>query len=225
MSKPRALVSWSSGKDSAFVVHELRKQGDIQIVGLLSTVTDMHERVAMHGVRVALLERQAEELGLPLYQVMIPNPCPNQIYERRMAEAIESAQRARVTHIVFGDLFLEDVRRYRETMLAQTGIQPLFPLWRRSTRELADVMIASGLKAVVTCVDPQQLSSSFAGKDYDATFLANLPEGVDPCGERGEFHTFVWDGPMFGNSIQIDIGETVERGGFIFTDVLSKFRA
>ena len=225
MSKPRALVSWSSGKDSAFVVHELRKQGDIQIVGLLSTVTDMHERVAMHGVRVALLERQAEELGLPLYQVVIPNPCPNQIYERRMAEAIESAQRAQVTHIVFGDLFLEDVRRYRETMFARSGIQPLFPLWQRSTRELADVMIASGLKAVVTCVDPQQLSSSFAGKDYDATFLANLPEGVDPCGERGEFHTFVWDGPMFGNPIQIDIGETVKRDGFIFTDVLSKFRA
>jgi uncharacterized protein (TIGR00290 family) len=225
MSKPRALVSWSSGKDSAFAVHELWKQDTIEIVGLLSTVTEPYERVAMHGVRVALLKRQAQELGLPLYQVEIPYPCPNQIYERRMAEAIEHAQRAQVTHIVFGDLYLEDVRRYRETMLAQTGIQPLFPLWQRPTRALAHAMIASGLKAVITCVDPQQLSPSYAGKDYDATFLANLPEGVDPCGERGEFHTFVFDGPMMGNPIQIDIGETVERDGFVFADVLPKFRA
>lgn len=225
MSKPRALVSWSSGKDSAFAVHELRKHDNIEIVGLLSTVTETHERVAMHGVRVALLKRQAEELGLPLYQVEIPYPCPNEIYERRMAEAIERAQRAQVTHIVFGDLFLEDVRRYRETMLAPTGIQPLFPLWQQPTRELANAMITSGLKAVITCVDPQQLSPSFAGKDYDATFLANLPGDVDPCGERGEFHTFVWDGPMLGNPIQLDIGETVERDGFIFADVLPKCRA
>ncbi|MGQ0694390.1 MAG: ATP-binding protein [Nitrospiraceae bacterium] len=224
MSKPRALVSWSSGKDSAFAVHELWKQDNIEIVGLLSTVTQTYERVAMHGVRVALLKRQAEELGLPLHQVEIPYPCPNQIYERRMAEAIERAQRAHVTHIVFGDLFLEDVRRYRETMLAQTGIQPLFPLWQRPTRELANAMITSGLKAVITCVDPQRLSPSFAGKDYDATFLANLPGGVDPCGERGEFHTFVFDGPMMGNPIQIDIGETVERDGFVFADVLPKLR-
>lgn len=225
MSKPRALVSWSSGKDSAFALYELRKQDNIEIVGLLSTVTETYERVAMHGVRVALLKRQAEELGLPLYQVEIPYPCPNQIYERRMAEAIESAQRAQITHIVFGDLFLEDIRRYRETMLAQTGIQPLFPLWQRPTHELAKAMITSGLKAVITCVDPQQFSPSFVGKYYDMTFLANLPGGVDPCGERGEFHTFVCDGPMLRNPIQIDIGETVERDGFIFADVLPKFRA
>jgi uncharacterized protein (TIGR00290 family) len=225
MSKPRALVSWSSGKDSAFAFHELCKQDNIEIVGLLSTVTETYERVAMHGVRVALLKRQAQELGLPLYQVEIPSPCPNQIYERRMAEAIERAQRAQVTHIVFGDLYLEDVRRYRETMLAQTGIQPLFPLWQRPTRVLANTMIASGLKAVTTCVDPRWLSPSFAGKNYDATFLADLPGGVDPCGERGEFHTFVFDGPMMSNPIQIDIGETVERDGFIFADVLPKFRA
>jgi len=225
MRKPKALVSWSSGKDSAFAVHEMRKQDNIEIVGLLSTVTETHERVAMHGVRVALLKRQAEELGLPLYQVAIPSPCPNQTYERRMAEAIERAQRAQVTHIVFGDLFLEDVRRYRETMLAQTGIQPLFPLWQRPTRELAQAMITSGLKAVITCVDPQQLSPSFAGMYYDATFLANLPGGVDPCGERGEFHTFVCAGPMLRHPIEIDIGETVERDGFIFADVLPKFPA
>lgn len=220
MSKPKAWVSWSSGKDSAFSLHKIREQGNIEIVGLLSTVTETYDRVAMHGVRVALLKRQAQELELPLYQVEIPYPCPNQLYEKRMAVALESAQMAHITHIVFGDLFLEDIRRYRETMLAQTGIHPLFPLWQRPTHELAHAMITSGLKAVITCVDPKQLSPSFVGRYYDATFLANLPEGVDPCGERGEFHTFVCDGPMLRNPIRIDIGETVERDGFVFADVL-----
>jgi len=223
MTKPRAWMSWSSGKDSAFALHEVRQQAAVEIIGLLTTVTETFERVAMHAVLETLVERQAEELGLPLYRVKIPSPCPNQIYESRITEAIEQAKREQVTHMVFGDLFLEDIRRYRETMLAPTGVRPLFPLWQRPTRALAQAMLASGLKAVITCVDPRQLSPAFAGRRFDESFLSDLPESVDPCGERGEFHTFVYDGPMFRHPVPIDVGDIVERDGFVFADVVPQF--
>lgn len=218
--KPKAWMSWSSGKDSAFALHEVTKQGQFEVTALLTTVTETFGRVAMHAVREQLLKQQADELGLPLVRVNIPSPCPNEIYEARMKEAVERARLEHVTHMVFGDLFLEDVRRYRETMLAGTGITPIFPLWHRPTDGLARTMVASGLKAVITCVDPRQLSPSFAGTQYDQELLNRLPDHVDPCGERGEFHTCVYDGPMFRGAIPIKTGEIVERDGFIFADVM-----
>ena len=220
MPKPKAWMSWSSGKDSAFALHEVKKQGQLEVTALLTTVTETFGRVAMHAVREQLLIQQADELGLPLVRVSIPSPCPNEIYQDRMREAIERARREHVTHMVFGDLFLEDVRRYRETMLAGSGITPIFPLWHRPTDGLARTMVASGLKAVITCVDPRQLSPSFAGTQYDQELLNRLPDHVDPCGERGEFHTCVYDGPMFRGAIPIKTGEIVERDGFIFADVM-----
>jgi uncharacterized protein (TIGR00290 family) len=220
VARPKAWLSWSSGKDSAWALHTARKQEDVEIVALLTTVNSTHARVAMHAVRESLLEAQADAVGLPLVKVTIPSPCPNEVYERAMAEAMMRARAESVTHVVFGDLFLEDIRRYREEKLASCGITPLFPLWALDTACLAREMIDAGLRAYLTCVDPRQLDPSFAGRTFDARLLAELPTGVDPCGEKGEFHTCVVAGPMFREPIPASVGEVVERDGFFFADVL-----
>jgi uncharacterized protein (TIGR00290 family) len=220
MSRPKALVSWSSGKDSAFALHEIRAAQTFDIIGLLTTVTRTFNRVSMHGVREELLRRQVTETGLPGRMVDIPTPCTNDIYELEMHNALVDAMNEGVTHVIFGDLFLEDIRAYRIAMLSKLGITPVFPLWQRDTRTLAREMIAAGLRATITCVDPRQLAPSFAGRDFDERLLADLPDGVDPCGERGEFHTFVSEGPMLAHRIAIVRGEVVERDGFVFADLL-----
>jgi uncharacterized protein (TIGR00290 family) len=217
--RPRALVAWSSGKDAAYALHEVRRAGDLQIVGLLTTVTRTFGRVAMHGVREALLETQAASIGLPLARVEIPYPCPNEVYEQAMAEALASAAAHGVTHVVFGDLFLADVRAYREAQLAPAGFTGVFPLWGRDTASLAHEMIAAGLDARLVCVDPSRLDRSFASRKFDAELLAALPAGVDPCGENGEFHTFVADGPMFARPVRVRTGVIVDRDGFVFADL------
>ena len=217
---PRALVAWSSGKDCAWALHEVRRAGEVEVAGLLTTVTEPFARVSMHAVREELLDRQAAAAGLPCRKVRIPWPCPNAAYEARMAEALAEARTAGITHVVFGDLFLADVRAYREAKLAGTGIAPLFPLWGRDTAALAGEMIAGGLRATLTCVDPSKLDRSLAGRPFDGELLASLPAGVDPCGENGEFHTFAWAGPMFSTTIAVAPGEVVLRDGFAFADLL-----
>ena len=212
-------MSWSSGKDSCFALDCVRREQSVDVRGLLVTVNADADRVAMHAVRRTLLETQAERLGLPLHVVEIPSPCPDAVYERRMEEAMAAARAGGVEQMVFGDLFLQDVREYRERNLAPTGIVPVFPLWDRPTDLLARDMLAGGVRAVLTCVDPKVLPAEFSGRPYDEALLADLPSGVDPCGERGEFHTFVWDGPGFSAPIDIEVGETVHREGFVFTDV------
>jgi uncharacterized protein (TIGR00290 family) len=218
---PPAWMSWSSGKDSAFALQVARAEQCVDLQGLLVTVNTDADRVAMHAVRRTLLEAQAERLGLPLHVVEIPSRCPNDVYEARMAAAITKARTVGIERIVFGDLFLQDVRAYRERNLAGTGITPMFPLWGRPTELLARDMLAAGVRAVLTCVDPKVLPSEFSGRAFDETLLADLPEHVDPCGERGEFHTFVWDGPDFSSPIDIEIGETVVHDGFVFRDVVA----
>jgi uncharacterized protein (TIGR00290 family) len=215
----KCLVSWSSGKDSAWLVHVLRSMGDIEIGGLLTTINEAAQRVAMHAVRVELLEAQADALGLPLWKVPIPSPCTNEAYERAMGDAVTRAVGEGFTHVAFGDLFLEDVRRYREERLAGTGLLPLFPLFGSDTAALARRMVTSGLAARITCVNPAVLDRSFAGRDFDAALLAQLPAAVDPCGERGEFHSFAYAGPMFRKPIPIQGGAVVERDGFVFADL------
>jgi uncharacterized protein (TIGR00290 family) len=215
----RVVLSWSSGKDSAWTLHTLRQMPDVEVVGLLTTLNEAFERVAMHAVRAELLRAQAKAAGLPLREIMLPWPCTNEEYERRMATATAQVRADGVTHMAFGDLFLEDIRAYRETKLAGTGIDPIFPIWGRDTRELAQEMVDAGLRAVLTCVDPKQLDPSFVGRPFHEA-LPDLPPGVDPCGERGEFHTFVHAGPMFTHPIAIEVGERVERDGFWFADVL-----
>ena len=217
---PRALVAWSSGKDSAWALHEVRRAGDVEVAGLLTTVTEPFARVSMHAVREELLDRQAAAAGLPCRKVRIPWPCPNAVYEARMAEALAAARAEGVTHVVFGDLFLADVRAYREAKLAGTGLAPLFPLWGRDTAALAGEMIAGGLRATLTCVDPAKLDGALAGRPFDRALLASLPAGVDPCGENGEFHTFAWAGPMFSAAVAVAPGEVVLRDGFAFADLL-----
>jgi uncharacterized protein (TIGR00290 family) len=214
------LISWSSGKDSAWLVHVLRQTDEFELAGILTTVNEKYARVAMHAVRVELLEAQADALGLPLWKVPIPSPCPNEVYERAMAAAVQRAVAEGFTHIAFGDLFLEDIRRYREDKLAGTGLTPIFPLFGVDTARLAREMIAGGLKARLTCVNPNVLDRKFAGREFDASFLDELPSSVDPCGERGEFHSFAYAGPMFTKPISITSGEIVERDGFVFADVL-----
>lgn len=219
--RPKALLAWSSGKDSAWALHVLRQRGDAEVVGLLTTVNEVYHRVAMHAVRVDLLRAQAEAAGLPLWEVPIPSPCSNEAYEAAMAGAMGRAKAEGITAVAFGDLFLEDVRRYREERLQGTGISPLFPVWGMPTDALAREMVGAGLRAYLTCVDPRQLSRDFAGRAFDAGLLADLPASVDPCGERGEFHTFACAGPMFRRPVPVRVGETVEREGFVFTDLLS----
>jgi uncharacterized protein (TIGR00290 family) len=217
---PRAFMSWSSGKDSAFALHEARRLGLADIVGVLTTVNEKYDRVAMHGVRASLLDRQIAALGLPAIKINIPSPCTNEIYEARMAETCAAIKAQGVDHIAFGDLYLEDIRAYREEKLRPLGMTAIFPLWQRPTRALAEEMIASGLVAHLVCVDPKQLDRSFAGRRYDAALLADLPPGIDPCGENGEFHTVVSAGPMFAHAIPVTIGEVVEREGFVFADAV-----
>jgi uncharacterized protein (TIGR00290 family) len=216
----KTIVSWSSGKDSAWMVHVLR-QGGVDIGALLTTINADAQRVAMHGVRVELLEVQARALGLPLWPVPIPSPCPNEVYERAMAATVARASGEGFTHIAFADLFLADIRRYREERLAGSGLTPLFPLFGdpSGTLTLAREMIGGGLRARITCLDPRQLDRSFAGREFDTQLLADLPPSVDPCGERGEFHSFAYDGPMFDRSIAIETGVSIERDGFVFTDL------
>ena len=214
------LLSWSSGKDSAWALHVLRRDPSVQVVGLLTTINKRSNRVAMHAVRETLLDAQASALGLPATKVYIPDPCSNADYERAMAEAMDGARGNGVEAIAFGDLFLEDVRRYREEKLASTGIEPIFPLWGAKTPNLAREMVTEGLRAILTSVDPKQLDPAFAGRVFDQTFLDDLPDGVDPCGENGEFHTFAHAGPMFEQPLAVATGEPVEHDGFVFFDVL-----
>ncbi len=216
----RAWMSWSSGKDSTYALHALRDDPDVDVTGLLVTVNAVADRVAMHAVRRSLVEAQANRLGLPLHVVELPAPCSDEVYESRMAATVDSARREGVEAMAFGDLFLDDVRAYREQALAGTGVQPLFPIWGRPTDKLAGEMIAGGVRAVLTCVDPTKLPVSFAGRDFDDRLLSDLPPDVDPCGERGEFHTFVWDGPGFTKPIDVQRGENVARDGFVFCDVM-----
>jgi uncharacterized protein (TIGR00290 family) len=213
-------MSWSSGKDSTMALDATRQDDEVEVVGLLVTMNAKADRVAMHAVRRCLVEAQANRLGLPLTVIEIPDRCSNEIYELRMTQAIDAALSDHVQHFVFGDLFLEDVRRYREGQLQGTGISPLFPLWGLRTDLLAESVVESGVRAIITCVDPHQMPSSFVGRMFDSALLEELPAEVDPCGERGEFHTFAFDGPGFSSAIDVEIGEIVERDGFVFCDVL-----
>ena len=216
----KILLSWSSGKDSAWALHVLRQQGTPP-AALLTTINAVHDRVAMHAVRHEVLGLQAAAAGLPLRTVRIPSPCSNAAYEAHMGAAVAQAIADGFTHVAFGDLFLEDIRAYREERLKGTGLEPLFPLWQRPTDVLAGEMLAAQLKAYVTCVDPRAVDPSFAGRRFDHHMLGDLPLGVDPCGERGEFHTCVTAGPMFSSELRVTVGAIVEREGFVFADVLA----
>jgi uncharacterized protein (TIGR00290 family) len=213
------LFCWSGGKDSAMALHALRAANDCRVTALLTTITEEYDRISMHGVRRALLERQAESLGLPLHAVLIPPQCINATYEERMKEALAQHFARGVRRVAFGDIFLEDLRIYREKNLAQVGMQALFPIWKRDTRELAREFVRLGFRAITVCVDPRVLDASFAGRELDASFFVDLPPGVDPCGENGEFHTFVFDGPVFKKPITCRVGEKVLRDGFCFCDL------
>jgi uncharacterized protein (TIGR00290 family) len=211
-------MSWSSGKDSAHALAEAERSG-VEIVGLITTVNAAFDRVAMHAVRRQLLQQQARALSLPLFTVDIPSPCTNEIYEQAFGGALRRARADGITHVVFGDLFLEDIRAYREAQLAPLDLTPVFPLWGRDTRTLAREMIASGIQARLTCIDPRHLDRSFAGRSFDEELLAALPPNVDPCGERGEFHTFVTHSPRFASPLTVTAGDIVERDGFVFADL------
>src|SRR5438132_2926000 len=220
--KPKALLSWSSGKDSAWCLHVLRQQNEVEVVGLVTTFNESANRVAMHAVRRELVETQAIEADVPLWPVLLPWPCSNAEYEVRMQNLLSQALAQGITHFAFGDLFLEDLRAYRERQLTGTGVKPLFPLWGTPTQTpaLAQAMLAAGLKAILTCVDPGQMGGHYVGRAFDAKLLAELPASVDPCGERGEFHTFCNAGPMFAAPIPVCVGERLTRDGFHFADVL-----
>jgi uncharacterized protein (TIGR00290 family) len=213
------LLSWSSGKDSAWVLHVLKQQREYEVVGLLTTFNQAANRVAMHAVRRELVQAQAEAAGIPLWAVELPWPCSNADYEAAMSAACSKAVAQKVEAVAFGDLFLEDVRAYREKQMRDTGLQPLFPIWAQPTTELAQQMIAAGLRAKLTCVDPKVLDPSFAGREFDRRLLADLPPGVDPCGERGEFHSFAYAGPMFRHQLDVMVGRVLNRDGFVFADV------
>ncbi len=218
--RSKALISWSSGKDSAFALHEVRRAGEFEVVGALTTVTETFERVSIHGVRQEILHAQLDAAGLPPRIVPIPYPCPNVTYEERMGEAVAKAVAEGITHIIFGDLFLADIRAYREQKLAGTGITPIFPLWERPTLPLAEAMISSGMEAYLATVDLKKLPVEFAGRRFDRQLLADLPEGVDPCGENGEFHTCVVAGPIFSRRLSVVTGERVERDGYGYCDLV-----
>ena len=218
--KKKILLSWSSGKDCAWTLHVLRQQGEYEVAGLLTTMNSAFDRVAMHGTRRALLEMQAEAAGLPLITAPLPWPCSNAQYESAMQLVCHQALAQGITGIAFGDLFLADVRSYRERQLKDSGLEPLFPIWKNPTDKLAQDMISSGMKAKIVCVDPRQIPQEFIGRDFNQAFLDDLPAGSDPCGENGEFHSFVYAGPMFGRELPIATGEKVLRDGFWFCDVL-----
>jgi uncharacterized protein (TIGR00290 family) len=217
----KTLVSWSSGKDSAWMLHVLKQDPSIEVGGLLTTMNEEFDRVAMHAVRRRLLEAQAEAADVPLRTVQLPWPCTNEQYEERMRVAVSRAVAEGFTHVAFGDLFLEDVRKYREQKLAGTGLTPLFPIWGIPTDQLAKQMIEGGLRSVLTCINPKHLDRSFAGRQFDRALLDDLPSEVDKCGERGEFHSFAWNGPMFNHPVAIEVGEIVDRDGFVFADVMA----
>jgi uncharacterized protein (TIGR00290 family) len=216
------LLSWSSGKDSAWSLHVLRQRGEYEVVGLLTTFNQAANRVAMHAVRRELVERQAATVGLPLWAVPLPWPCSNEQYEKLMAQTCAKAAAEGIGGVAFGDLFLEDVRDYRVKQLKGTGLEPIFPVWGLPTRPLAEQMIASGVRAKLTCIDTEKLDRAFAGREFDEALLADLPENVDPCGERGEFHSFVHAGPMFSASLPVRVGETVVRDQFVFVDLIAE---
>ena len=220
MGLPRILLSWSGGKDSAWALEVLRLQGEYEVVGLLTTINEQFRRVAIHGYREALLDEQAAAAGLPVWKVDLPFPCTNAEYEARMAVVVERAVAEGIHGMAFGDLFLEEIRDYRLKKLAGTGLEAIFPVWGIPTEQLAQEMVAGGLRAYLTCVDPRVLDRSFAGRVFDAKLLRELPAGVDPCGERGEFHTFACEGPMFSRSIGVTPAEVVERDGFVYADLL-----
>jgi uncharacterized protein (TIGR00290 family) len=218
----KTLVSWSSGKDSAWMVHLLKRRSDVEIGALLTTINEPAQRVAMHAVRVSVLQAQAEAIGVPLWIVPIPSPCPNEVYEAAMRSAVERAVRDGFTQAAFGDLFLEDIRQYRVDHLAGTGLTPIFPLFDPTpgaTNALAKEMIDGGLRARITCLNPAKLDRSFAGREFDTAMLRDLPDDIDPCGERGEFHTCAYAGPMFTREIPLETGDVVERDGFVFADM------
>jgi uncharacterized protein (TIGR00290 family) len=216
----KVLLSWSSGKDSVWALHLLRQQPDIEVVALLTSFNSAAGRVAMHAVRRTLVDAQAVRTGIPQWSVDLPWPCSNAEYEERMRGVCQRAVAEGITAVAFGDLFLQDIREYRERQLQGTGLEPLFPVWEIPTAQLASDMIAAGVKAKITCVDPVQVDRSFAGRDFDQVLLDSLPSSVDPCGENGEFHTFVYDAPVFSRPIEVRMGEIVERDGFVFADVL-----
>lgn len=216
----KVLLSWSSGKDSAWTLHLLGQNPEVQVVALLTSFNAEANRVAMHAVRRALVETQAARIGIPLWAVDLPWPCSNVEYEDRMRAVCQRASTENITAVAFGDLFLQDIRDYRERQLQETGLEPLFPVWQIPTEQLGRHMIAAGLKAKITCVDPSKLEKGFAGRDYDLDLLRALPAGVDPCGENGEFHTFVYDAPVFASAIGVETGEIIERDGFVFADVV-----
>ena len=220
--KKRVILSWSSGKDSAWALHLLRQNKEMEVVALLTTLNCAADRVAMHAVRRTLVRAQAERAGLALWEIDLPWPCSNEVYEDLMRGVVQRAIAEQITAIAFGDLFLRDIREYRERQLSGTGLEPLFPVWDLPTAELARAMIAAGVKARITCVDPTKLDRSFAGRDFDARLLEDLPASVDPCGENGEFHTFVYDAPVFSRPLANKVGETVDRDGFTFTDILQE---
>lgn len=225
MARHKAWVAWSSGKDSAWALHTMRQSCEFEVVALLTTINSTHHRVAMHAVREPLVEMQADAAGLPLVKVPIPSPCTNDLYEQAMSEAMARARAEGVRHVAFGDLFLEDIRAYREKHLAACGMTPIFPLWSRDTRRLAEEMLVGGLAAFLTCVDPRKLDRRFAGRRFDAHLLRELPPDIDPCGENGEFHTFANAGPMFARDIPVSPGELVEREGFVFADLIPAMNA
>jgi uncharacterized protein (TIGR00290 family) len=216
----RALLSWSSGKDSAWSLYVLQQRREYEVVGLLTTVNHAMDRVAMHGVRRTLLQAQARAAGIPLWDVNLPWPCSNADYECIMKETCQAAVQSAIEYVAFGDLFLRDIREYREKQLRGSGLTPIFPVWGIPTRELAESMIESGLRAKLTCTDCRRLPPQFVGRDFDQKLLADLPEEIDPCGENGEFHTFAYAGPMFKNVLSITVGETVLRDGFAFADLI-----
>ena len=214
--KKKTLMSWSSGKDSAWAFYKLLQNPGIKVVDLFCTVNREFNRVAMHGVRVALLLQQAARIGLPVELIEIPYPCSNDEYENIMGKFIEKAKDNTIEYFAFGDLFLEDIRNYREQKLASSGIKPIFPIWGLTTDALAKEMINNGLKTIITCIDPKQIPQEFIGEEFNEKFLGSLPESVDPCGENGEFHSFVYDGPMFRNPIHVSVGDIIHRDNFIF---------
>ena len=216
----KTMLSWSSGKDSAWALHTLRHDPDIVVDGLFCTINQEFNRVAMHAVRVALLQQQADSIGLPIQLISIPYPCSNADYARIMGEFVAREKERGIACFAFGDLFLEDIREYREKSLSGSGISATFPIWGMDTRALSTTMLVDGLRAQITCVDPKQLAPEFSGREYDADFLKEIPPDVDPCGENGEFHSFAFDGPMFAHKVNIEVGVTTTRDGFVFTDLL-----